>query len=194
MIFPFENLRVGPFSSQYHRDNVGADFECALQGFLETNLLPQVTVAFEDVAGGVAAVFDNDRNCGPNSAVKNLYKIEIAFRQGDLVEEIKAELRYDAEKKTFETRRGGPLYLWSLPRKNRDRELRVSIDSVCRRIDRDGLVDADCPSCGGALRITNTPALFDVVCLNACFKYNFHRDPKTGNFEHGHFFMRPPSF
>jgi hypothetical protein len=29
-------------------------------------------------------------------------------------------------------------------------------------------------------------------CPRGCFNYNFHRDPETREFMHGHFFARPP--
>lgn len=190
---PFEFIRFGPFVAEYHRMNVNQDFVEALQCYLEATLLPQVTIEYESVIGGVTASYDNDRNCGPNSAIKNLYKVEISFSKGSLVEDLKAELNYSPISRRFSVRNNGPLYLWSVARKIRDQELRRSIDVLCREIDHEGRSDADCPCCGVALRIINTPGLFDVVCPRACFKYNFHRDPNTGQFEHGHFFMRPPT-
>jgi hypothetical protein len=49
-----------------------------------------------------------------------------------------------------------------------------------------------CPRCSARLSLIDSPGLFDLSCPEGCFNYNFHRDPETKEFMHGHFFSRPP--
>jgi len=95
MTTPFDSIAYGPFKAAYHRERVDADFKAHLVSYLTEELLPQVTITPEDASGSVQAVFDDDKNCGPHSAVKHMYKLSFTFRRGRETEEIEDELVYD---------------------------------------------------------------------------------------------------
>ncbi len=150
--------------------------------------MPQADLPFDSTSGSFAATHDEDRYCGPNSIVRNIYKLEFAFHRASGDDTVRAELVYRPETETFTVRRNKALYLWTAARRARNDEQRSAIQLVCDRIADDKLTEAACPLCSAALRIHDTPNLFDVTCPKGCFNYDFHRDPKDGAFLHGHFF------
>jgi hypothetical protein len=187
---PFNNIKVGPFAAKYHQSSVDESFLVSLHSYLAQELIPQVSIKFDAVDGRLTACYDNDRNCGPNSAVKNLYRLEVAFHEKGASEEIKTDLRYKPESGIFEERNSKPLYLWTVDRKQKYAEARKSIEEACQAIQKNNAVDVNCPLCSSMLSITNNDNLFDVRCPNGCFNYNYHREPKTREILHGHFFMK----
>jgi hypothetical protein len=104
-------------------------------------------------------------------------------------EQLKTQLVYSPADGTFGVRHDKPLILWTEERKRRKVEDRQRIEAICREILAGNAVDTSCPICGAIARVINADTLFDVSCPNHCFNYNFHRDPKTRKFMHGHFFM-----
>ncbi len=190
---PFNNIKVGPFAAKYHQSSVDESFLESLHSYLVQELIPQVSIKYDTVDGRLTACYDNDRNCGPNSAVKNLYRLEVAFHEKSFSEEIKTDLRYKHESRKFEERNSQPLYLWTIERKQKNAEDRKSIEELCQAIQKNTVVDENCPLCGSMLSITNNDNLFDVRCPNGCFNYNYHREPTTREFLHGHFFMKEPN-
>lgn len=188
----FAVIRFGPFKSRYHRDAVDVDFREALSDYLTAQLLPQVDELFESTAGTLRATYDDQKYCGPNSAVRDLYSLEFEFRRPSGSDAIQIDLAFSAKLRSFSPRyRGRPLYLWTAARKQTAIRRRSEIEEVCRRILDGEISPSPCPWCDAGLRITNLPALFDISCPNNCFNYNFHRDPETGVFQHGHFFCQP---
>jgi hypothetical protein len=190
---PFHNIRIGPFATQYHRSSVDATFCADLYDHLCHALLPQVTIAYEEVGGSLVAVFDEDRFCGPNSVVKNIYRLVMVFRCGDTTEEVDAELKYVPSTRSFVRHKGKALYLWTVGRKARVSEVEQRIEEVCRAIERGERLAGPCPVCGAELRIADNDRLFDVTCPSHCFSYNYHRHPETRGFVHGHLFMKEPA-
>ncbi len=188
----FNNIRFGPFNSTYHAEAMTADFKEALSEFLETNLLPQIEESFESASGSVTAGYDDEKYCGPNSIVRDIYKFEFAFHRPSGDDTIKIELVFSSKSQTFSTRRKKPFYLWT----NRRREIYLaqgqSIKVLCDRIAKRESVAAVCPLCSATLIVHDAPSLFDVRCPGRCFNYNYHRDPKDGSFLHGHFFRKEP--
>jgi len=191
MSSPFDAIVYGPFSAEYHRVLVNDTFKGALREFLASKLVPQLDHAFTDATGTLTACFDEDRFCGPNSLVRDCFRLEFQFRGPDGESRIKTEIVYNRDGQ-FSARRGHSLYLWT-PSRQRKRQLEK--EAIQKTVD--GILDnaiqrPSCPLCSAELQVINVPTLFDVVCPSGCFNYNFHRDEK-GRPLHGHFFMGSPS-
>ena len=189
---PFHTIRIGPFATAFQQQRVDDSFLADLDSYLLRELLPQVTIPYETTEGSLRASYDEDRYCGPRSVVRDIYAFEFQFLAADLVEELKAKLIYLPKERTFSIRYGKPLYLWTISRKRRSHDATRRIRELCQEILEGRTEPANCPVCGGATRIINADAMFDVTCLQRCFNYNFHRDPKTREFLHGHFFQKEP--
>jgi len=188
----FATIKFGPFKTEYHNTSVDAEFREALSEYLVAHLLPQVDEPFDRTSGRLTATYNDEKHCGPNSAVRDIYTLEVEFHRPAGNDAIKIDLLYSGNLRCFSPRhRRQPLYLWTASRKKEQIDRNESIKAVCNRILRGGAARAQCPCCGAELRITNTPGLFDVSCPGHCFNYNFHRDPQTGALLHGHFFCKP---
>ncbi len=188
----FTSIQFGPFSSTYHREAVGDEFKEALAAFLEVELLPQVEQAYDSTSGRLAASYDDQKYCGPRSAVRDIYRLEFTFHRTSGDETIKTELVFTPNTRTFLTRHRRPLYLWTISRRQRHQQERQAIQELCSRLANREQVAAVCPLCSAPLRIVDSPGLFDVSCPERCFTYNYHRDPASGEFLHGHFWHRQP--
>ncbi len=188
----FASIRFGPFKSDYHEVATVGQFREGLNDYLVRKLLPQVDEPFTSTTGALQAVYDDQKYCGPNSAVRDLYRLEFEFQRSSGNDSIKLDLAYSPATYSFAPRyRGTTLHLWTKARKAAQEEQNVKIEAVCQQILHNEFSVAKCPVCDADLTITNSPALFDVLCPTGCFKYNFHRDPATGEFQHGHFFRSP---
>lgn len=189
----FAKLRFGPFKSAYHAEAMTTDFKEALGAFLEIHLLPQVEQPFESTDGSVVAAYNDEKYCGPNSMVRDIYKLEFFFHRPGGSDSIKAELVFSPKNKTFTTRRNKPLYLWTVRRREGYLVQGRNIQDLCARIAKRESAEAICPLCSTALVVHDSPSLFDVRCPGRCFSYHYHRDPKDGQFLHGNFFRNEPS-
>lgn len=188
----FAAINFGPFQSDYHAIAVDSRFREALSTYLASELLPQVDKPFESTSGSLNAVYDNQKYCGPNSAVRDLYRLEFHFHRASGDDAIKIDLAYSPSTQSFRPRyRGKKLFLWTETRKEKQKVQNIEIEHVCQLILRGEMQTANCPCCGNILSIINSPSLFDVSCSQGCFNYNFHRDPETGKFQNGHFFSGP---
>ena len=191
MSSPFDSIVYGPFNAEYHRVVVDDAFKRALREFLASKLLPQLDHAFADTRGTLAACFDEDRYCGPNSLVRDCFKLDFHFRGPDGESSIKTEIIRNRDGQ-FAARRGRSLYLWTPLRQRKRQSDQGAIQETVGAILDNAVENPSCPLCSAELQVINGPALFDVLCPNRCFKYNFHRDEK-GEPLHGHFFMDDPS-
>jgi hypothetical protein len=189
----FATIEFGPFSSHYHREMVNDEFKELLNGLLEAELLPQVEMPYESTVGKLVATFNDQKFCGPHSAVRDIYTLEFAFRRNEGDDTVKADLIFDAKARTFAVRHNWPLYLWTVPRRQNYQMETEEIKSLCKRIARHEEAPAICPRCAAKLCVVDTPDLFDVRCPKHCFNYNYHRDPTTGEFLHGHYWQNNPA-
>jgi len=190
MASPFDAIVYGPFNAEYHRVIVDDTFKRALREFLASKLLPQLDHALTDATGTLTACFDEDRFCGPNSLVRNCFRLEFAFRGTDGESRIKTEVVYNPGG-PFAVRRGHSLYLWTPSRQRKRQSEQEAIQKTVRAILKHESDRPSCPLCSAALSGIDATALLDVICPNRCFNYNFHRDEK-GEPLHGHFFMGDP--
>jgi hypothetical protein len=189
----FTNIEFGPFQTVYHRSAVNNGFREALSKFLEREVLPQLDEPWTRTQGRLTAEFDAEKYCGPNSAVRDAYKLELAFIRDSGADEIKAQIYRDTKTGDFRPRfKGRPLVLWTEKRKAEQRTFRKAIDHVIKRIQAGEHFQWVCPRCSARLSLIDSPGLFDLSCPHGCFNYNFHRDLKTREFTHGHFFSKPP--
>jgi|EBPBio282013_DNA_FD.fasta_scaffold53342_1 hypothetical protein len=161
---PFATLVVGPFRSTYHNEPVNDRFKADLDRYLRHELLPQVQTTYTKTEGVLAAAFDEDRFCGPHSAIRNIFNFEFRFLAGSESEHVKAQLIYAPSDGTFSVRYSKPLILWTTERKRRQLEARQKIEVICQEILCGSRKDADCPICGASVRVIDGDALFDVSC------------------------------
>jgi len=190
-----DQIQFGPFSTQYHSALVDLKFKTALSAFLDRGLLTQLDEPADDAAGTLVATFDNDRYCGPNSLVRNLFTLELTLFGPDGTSDLKSDIEFDANTKSFSARtgHGHHFYLWT-PSRKQDREAEMGL--IQRLVDdfqRDHGVGIKCPICNGHVSAIDDPAIFDVRCTEQrCFQYNYHKDD-TGRLAHGHFFTKHPA-
>jgi hypothetical protein len=188
----FATVQFGPFETAYHRKAVDAEFREALSTYLEKELLPQVDEPFESTEGTLKAVFNEEKYCGPNSAVKDTYELEFSFLRSSGADCIRVQISRDQKSGSFRPRYPGrPMYLWTAARKQRQLTVREEIDDMVARILNGERGEWKCPQCGDLLRLVDSDHVFDLTCLRGCFTYEYHRDPVTRKFMHGHFFSNP---
>ncbi len=190
----FATIKFGPFHTEYHRRAVDNEFKEAFSNYLETELLPQVDEAYETTEGAITSLVNEEKFCGPNSLVKDVYQFEFAFiRQGSR-DEVKLEIRRDLKNDVFIPRyRHRTLYLWTQRRKEEHDRFCQAINDMVKRILEGQAGQWHCPECNAALSLVDAKAMFDLRCPSGCFNYNYHRNPETGGFLHGHFFADPSS-
>lgn len=187
----FASIEFGPFSSDYHVAGVNTEFKSALSDFLEREMLPQVEGPFRSTKGTLKAVYGEQKHCGPNSLVRDIYELEFSFFRSTGEDKLKIELVFSPVTGTFSVRRNLPLFLWTQARRNLHVEESARIQATCIRIAKGEISEAICPLCSSHLTVHDSPDLFDVRCSKGCFNYNYHRDPVDGQFLHGHFFRKP---
>ncbi len=160
-----------------------------------TDLASQLLVPADYIHGTFVPCFNEERYCGPNSAVKDVYRLELSFQVGsEIVGTFKDDIFYDSVAQTFRPRRRHRrLLVITKARQEAQRALAEAVDALCQRIGNEHLTEAACPKCSTALKIIDSPALFDVTCPQGCFNYNFHRDSASGQFQHGHVFYGQPA-
>ena len=189
-----DHVRFGPFKTPYHRDLVDADFVHTFEQFLFANLMPQFDSPLRELDGSLTAAFDNEKNCGPNSLVRDIFSFECIAICDDGKSELKSDVVFDATGRTFTPRHGFDryFYVWT-PNRKRQRELELlQIQSVVDDIMRGNLTGLACPICRGNISAVNNTDIFDARCLrHRCFVYNYHKDER-GRLAHGHFFTTHP--
>jgi hypothetical protein len=189
-----DELRFGPFSAAYHRALANDEFKATLQDFLERELLPQLDEPILEADGTLAATFDCDRYCGPNSLVRDIFTLDVVLVGDGGRSDLKSDIVFNASDGSFSPRtgHGHHFYVWTpTRRRNRERELEA-IQRVVDDIQHGRESNPECPICAGSLAAVNNADIFDVRCTdNRCFQYNYHKD-ENGRLAHGHFFAKHP--
>lgn len=189
-------VRVEPkVSTSYHRGMIADGLLTRLEMFISEDLAPQLPVPADNIHGTIVPCFDEERYCGPNSAVKDVYRLELSFQAGaEIVGIFRDDISYDSVSQTFgPRRRHRKLIVVTQAWEEAQKAWAEAVHTICERISKKHLTEAACPKCTTALNIIDSPALFDVSCPQRCFNYNFHRDPASGEFQHGHVFYGQPA-
>jgi hypothetical protein len=188
----FQTIRFGSFSTEYHRSAVDTEFKESLSRFLASEVLPQVDEPFDTTDGELTTEYDEERYCGPNSAVRDAYRLRFRFIRSDGADELDAHIYRDKSGDFRARYKGAPLRLRTKLSEQVQREINKQVQEIVGRI-RAGEAGAwSCPHCGSELALIDSPAIFDLTCpKKRCFTVNYHRDPETGEFMHGHYFSRP---
>ena len=182
-------IKVEPkVNTSYHRRMVEDGLLDRLQQFIAEDLVPQLPGPVDVVAGTITPCFNEDHYCGANSAVKDTYRLDVRFfAASEVVGTIVEEIEDDVRNRRFRPRyRHKKLIVLTQARLAAQAVLSRSVQSLCRRIAQQHLAEAICPNCHADLKIIDSPEIFDVRCPWHCFTYNFHRDPASGAFLHGH--------
>jgi len=179
-------LELGPFQADFHRNRIAAGLADDLAAFVDREVVPQLTITPTGVEGRLTAKHDNDANCGPNSAVKNLYHLKLIFSSPEGKEGLDVDLVYRPP--SFAPSRGRPLVVWTVAKLEHSRRCRERLDEIWRSFRAGELSTAQCPNCSASLRMHASATLLAVGCPSGCVDIDEHRDP-TGAPLHGHFFM-----
>ncbi len=92
-------------STSYHRDMIENGLLMRLQQFVVDVLSPQLPVPAVIVDGTITPCFNEDRYCGPSSAVKDTYRLEIRFlAASEVLGTFKEEIEDDLRSHTFRAR------------------------------------------------------------------------------------------
>jgi hypothetical protein len=191
-----DRVKFDPPRSTYHQTLFSQqDFRNCLHSFILASLLPQLDDLCDRISGEVTPLYNEDKYCKPSSLVRDFYRIQLSFWFGNReIAIFDMQLQYVAESNTFVSRhQRRKLYVWTQSRKARQQVLAESVALPCRQICQEQIMTTDCPNCSKSLNICNHPSLFDVSCQNGCFSYNFHRNPDTKEFLHGHTLFGEPS-
>ena len=157
----FTTIEFGPFQTAYHREAVDFGFREELSKFLERELLPQVDEPFRRTRGRLTAEFDAEKYCGPNSAVRDAYKLEFSFIRDHGDDQTEAKIYRDLKTGSFLPRfKGQPLILWTEKRKAERQSFREAIDRMVKRIHSGEHSQWFCPRCSIRLSLIDSPALF----------------------------------
>jgi hypothetical protein len=186
------SIDVGPFRASYHRALVDEAFLACLDAFLQEILSPQVDHPIAKTAGSLTACFDEERYCGPNSAIRNLFRLKLTFHGPTEESTIETDLEFDPNTRSFSARPGNSLYVWTPARQRVLLERKARIQATVKCILDEDPGEVACPLCRAPLAVVNNQHLFDARCPSGCFNYNFHKDD-DGNLLHGHFFMGEPN-
>lgn len=188
-----DGLKFGPFTTAYHRQLVTDGFKTSACQFVTSNILPQVDHDIVELDGTLAPRATDDRNCGPNSAIRNCFYLDIRFF-GDAEQdysELKSQLWYRPAQSVFQVSNGSSLYVWTPARRAERVTQKAAIQRMVDSVLRNEPMTPFCPVCFSNVSVVNTTDHFNAACPNQCFRYNFHKDEK-GRLLHGHFNMREP--
>lgn len=186
-------LQFGPFSTAYHEQLVTDEFKESARRFVATRILPQVDHDIIEIDGTLTPRATAEQNCGPNSAVKNCFELDIRFFGQDAANysELKADLWYRPDSGTFQVATRSSLYVWTPTRREERMSQRAAIERMVNAVLRREASTLFCPVCFVNVPLINTPDYFSAVCPQKCFRYTFHKD-ENGRFLHGRFFMFQP--
>lgn len=178
-------------STNYHCDRIADGLLSHLERFISAELAAQLPDPADDIHGTLTPCYNEEKYCGPNSAVKDVYRLDLSFRIGtETVGTFKDDIRHEPVSQGFVPRyKHRKLLVITQARRLAQKKFSEAVHALCRRICEAHIREATCPKCSATLKIIDAPALFDVSCPERCFNYNFHRDPSTGEFQHGHVFF-----
>ena len=158
--------------------------------------MSQLDEPAREASGTLTATFDNDRYCGPNSLVRNIFTLEIALYGEDGKSDLKSDIVFNSGTSAFSGRtgHGHHFYLWTPKRKaHRENELEM-IQRLVDDFRRTHMTGLKCPICQGNVAGVDDPLTFELRCVDSrCFVYNYHKD-EDGRLAHGHFFTYHPTF
>ncbi len=109
-----DKIEFGPFTTSYHRDLVDTTFKEKLDHFLKGSLLSQLDSPLLELSGRLIATFDNVRNCGPNSLVRDIFTLECVAVCDDGTSDLKSDIVYDRKHGIFTPRTGFDHYFLRL--------------------------------------------------------------------------------
>jgi len=67
-----------------------------LEMFISEDLASQLPMPADDIHGTIVPCFDEERYCGPNSAVKDVYRLELSFQAGaEVIGNFRDDISYD---------------------------------------------------------------------------------------------------
>lgn len=139
----------GPFHTDHFRQAVDEKFRADFFTYARTHLLPRIKGQQPVIEGQVYAPYDEERHLGPNSALKNRYRIMFTFTSPQGKESVSGLLIYERATGEFSPGRG-KLY-WMDFEKNREADYRGQIvDRIAYRYAQ-GQRSILCPVCSSAL-------------------------------------------
>ena len=188
-------IEIGPLETEYHRQEVDEEFLAALGRFIEQKILPQAEEPYSSTEGSLVPPFNEERYCGPNSAVRNIYSLKLTLVRKSGSDEFKGDIRFKDGAFQMRRRHESPI-LWTARLKKEETDFRVGLQNLVKRVLKNEETGGEktewhCPRCEKVLGLVLSPHIFDLSCANGCFTYNFHRHPETKEFLHGHMYSKP---
>ncbi len=186
-------MQFGPFTTAYHDQLITDSFKESARQFIAARVLPQVDHDIVELDAALTPRAAEDRNCGPNSAVKNCFYLEIRFfgHAGTEYSELKCQLWYRPDDSAFHVATGSSIYVWTPKRRAERESQKASIQRMVDSILNNERTTPFCPVCFSNVPVVNTADHFNATCPTQCFRYSFHKD-EQGCLLHGHFIMRDP--
>jgi hypothetical protein len=91
------SIRVEPkVSTSYHRGMIEGGLLARLDVFITGELASQLPVPADDIYGTLIPCFDEERYFGPNSTVKDVYRLELSFQAGaEVIGNFKDDISYE---------------------------------------------------------------------------------------------------
>jgi hypothetical protein len=184
----YRNVVFGPFKASWHQKHVSNKLKNDLVRFIDQVIEPQVTIRYSKCGGTLVASCNDDKYCGPHSAVRDIYRLTYAYETEDEIEDIDIELIYHRDTGEFTKRwRGLSLKLVTVEHRRNIQKLYELI----RMAWKDRTVSSiTCPFCDNKVDVSYTSELFAVHCDNNCFESHYHLDAQSGEMKHGHVFVR----
>ncbi|PQO26250.1 hypothetical protein [Blastopirellula marina] len=169
-----DQLEIKPLRTDYHRTLVDALFLNLLQQFLEAAVVAELEEEPFDFVGSLEAAYGKEANCGPQSLVRNIFKLDLCFYGEAGTSELDAWIVYEPLTKTFAPRRGYSyqFQLWTPRRKLAADLRRQTIDRFIDDLLARRPIERRCPICQGEIRVIDLPIYFEVRCLeNDCVQF-----------------------
>ena len=168
----FANITYGPFHTAYHLAACGPDFREQLSELLEEQLIPQLEEPYTTAAGTLTAKFNEEKYCGPNSAVKNRYELDFCFSGLSGNSEVKASLLHDPASGRFAPwNRKYPVLLVTPRLKAIRTVFENEISRNLRKYWKAKRAGGPCPACGLPLDVHSGNYHFRLSCPKGCVEY-----------------------
>lgn len=184
-------LQIGPFKAIYHQQRPVEAMRIALIQFMDDRLLPQVDHPVSTITGALEAEKDEDRFCGSNSAVLDLYRLKAQFLHDEMQSHAQVLLVYEANAFRRAKQTGNTCYVSTPSRRAVVEREQRQINAIAKEIWNGDERPKECPICRTQLQVVNNDLHFYVSCPNRCFRRCLTKDGH-GSFISGHFFMYKP--
>ncbi len=176
------NYKIGPFKTEYHRNQVDTAFVGVLKRYLESEIFPHLNSQGK-MTISLQTDFDDEKYLGPNSICKNRYKLLVNSTLGKNEESAQVIFNYYKEERLIKPMYGGPHIESVFTRKQINDDSRQLIN--VQKLVKDGHKEIPCPKCNEPLELSivdtkKGPIASWIICnKNKCFRVHVNVRPKA---------------